>query len=609
MSRRPQAAPPSAREEALAPEKVDRDSIMFRRLGAIIKPYRLTFAACLLLLPAISGLSLVQPWIIQQAIDHHYVPRQIDGLGLLLLAYAATLVGEFALRFVQFYLMEHAGQRALRDLRCQVFEHMQRLKIAFFHRNPVGRLMTRLTTDVDSLQEALSSGVVTIIGDVFTLVGIVVILLARNWHLALVTFAVVPLLIGISVIFRILMRRAYRLLRVKIASLNALLQESVTGMSVIQLFTAEGASRQQYDAVNQDHRDASFQSIRYDAILYALAEMISSIAIASIIWFGAGEAASDLITLGALVAFIEYVQKFFIPIRELSQKYALVQSALASAERIFGILDEDDLIPEDPDPLPIKALAEKITFEDVWFSYQPAEEGRWVLKGVSFEIARGQKVAIVGHTGAGKSTLIGLLTRMVDVQRGRILIDGVDIRRLRLADLRALFSIVLQDGFLFTGSVRDNIAMHDPAMADADIRRAAAIVGVDKIIERAPEGYDRHIQERGSNLSTGERQLVTFARALARDPDVLILDEATANVDTETEALIDEAVAAMLAQQTSVVIAHRLSTIQRADQIIVLHKGEVAEVGAHASLMAREGLYNKLVTLQKARMNDTEPTP
>ncbi len=583
------------REESLTPQKPERDWRMLLRLWQVIRPYRGIFLACLLLLPVASGLSLLQPYLIQLAIDEHFVPGKLEGLGLVLGGFGLTLLAEYMVRFGQFYLMELAGQKALRDLRCNVFDHMQRLKLSYFHRNPVGRLMTRLTSDVDSLQQALSSGVVTIIGDLVTLAAIITILLVKNWRLALVTFAVVPLLFLISFTFRHFMRQAYRVLRVKIARLNAHLQESVTGMDVVQLFAHEEASRSEYDEVNADHRDAAYRSIRYDAILYALVEMISSVAIACIIWYGAGEAAADLISLGALVAFIEYVQKFFVPIRDLSQTSGLIQSALASSERLFEVLDTDEFLSEEHNAKPIETFARQIEFRNVWFAY---EGDNWILKDVSFTIEQGQKVAFVGHTGAGKSTMIGLLTRLYDIQRGQILIDGVDIRHLQLGALRELYALVLQDGFLFTGTIGDNITMSSPRIDQDGMRQAAALVGVDKLIERYDDGYEHRVLERGSNLSVGERQLVTFARALAHQPQILILDEATANVDTETEAMIQRAVAAMLQQQTSVVIAHRLSTIQNVDQIIVLKDGRIAEKGSHDQLLAQGGLYHRFVELQ-----------
>jgi ATP-binding cassette subfamily B protein len=589
------------RDDVLIAIESGRDATLVRRLWGFILPYRGVFAACVLLLPLASAVSLLQPHLVQLAIDRHFVTGRSEGLGILALFFAGTIVLEFGVRCGQIYLMQLAGQRALRDLRCAVFSHVQRLRISYFHKNPVGRLMTRLTTDVDSLEEALSSGVVTIVGDVFTLAAIVAILLAKNWRLALVTFAVVPLLFLISVAFRVLMRRAYRVLRVKIARLNADLQEAVTGMEVVQLFGYEERSRREYDGVNADHRDAAYAAIRWDAILYAFVEMMGSIAIAGIIWWGAGEAIEGYATLGVLVAFVEYVQKFFVPIRDLSQKYALVQSAMASSERLFGLLDTDEIIPESQDPLPLTAVQTSIEFRNVWFTY--TDESNWVLRDVSFSIASGEKVAFCGHTGAGKTTVIGLLTRMYDVQRGEILIDGVDIRRFRLDDLRRLFSVVLQDGFLFAGTLRDNVALRADEISEQCVEEAVRVVHLDQLVSRYPDGLDHTVRERGVNLSSGERQLVTFARALAHRPNVLILDEATANVDSETESLIQDATAVMLARQTSVVIAHRLSTIERVDKIVVLHRGRVAEMGSHRDLVSRGGLYARLVELQYSRLS------
>lgn len=585
----------SGREDELSPVY---DHQLVRRLWPFVRPHRGLLGMALLVLPLASVLSLVQPWLLKKAIDDHLVPGTLAGLDGIVAALLLALVGEFVLRFVQFYWTQRAGQAALRDLRCHIFEHLQTRALSFFHRQPIGRLMARLTSDVDALQEALSSGLVAIIGDTVTLLGIVGILVWTSPKLSLVTFAVVPVLLGLTFLFRILMRRAYRELRAQIARLNAYLNEAVTGMRIIQIARAEWTSFRGYDAINEAHRDAAFRAIRWDAMLFALVEMLSNVAVAGILWFGAGQTLEGAVTLGGLIAFIGYVQKFFVPIRDLSQKYTVLQSAMAASERIFGVLDDEDAIPSPEQGEPIEAVGARIAFEGVWFAYKGED---WVLRDVSFAVDVGEKLAVVGHTGAGKSTIVQLLLRLYDVQRGRITIDGVDIRDYDLRALRRLFSLVLQDGFLFSGTVRDNVTLRSPEVREVDVAHACDVVGLDRVVGRLEAGLDHEVRERGSNLSAGERQLVTFARALAHRPEVLVLDEATANVDTETEASLQEAIDALLAQQTSIVVAHRLSTIRRVDRIVVLHKGEVVEVGDHASLCAADGRYAQLVRLQFGR--------
>lgn len=573
------------------------DIALARRMFGFLKPYKWTFIAALVLLPIVSVLGLVQPQILQTAVDDYFVPRNLEGFGWLALLMLAAILGEFAARFGQGVLTQIAGEKALRDLRVEVFSHLNRLSISYFHRNPIGRLMARLTSDVDAISEALSSGMFTIITDTVTLFGIVVILLVKDWKLALVTFTVVPLLLFITSVFRRLLRSAYREARVTLAQLNSYLEESATGMAVIQFFVHEERSRREYDEVNARYLKAAYRFVGWDSSLYALVEMISSIAIALIIWFGAGQAAKDLVSLGVLIAFIEYARKFFIPIRDLSQKYTTVQSAFASAERIVHLLDVTETMPEDDDALSITELKERIEFRNVWFAYH---EENWVLRDVSFSLKKGEKIALVGHTGAGKSTIHALLTRMYDVQRGEILIDGVDIRRYKVHDVRRLFSVVLQDGFLFRGSVRDNITLEQASVSDVDIQHAGDVVGLDRVLRRYDEGIEHEVRERGQNMSAGECQIVCFARALANRPQILILDEATANVDTETERLIQDAVERMLDEQTSIVVAHRLSTIQHADRILVLHRGELVETGSHQELLEEDGLYARLVRLNYA---------
>ncbi|QDG54744.1 ABC transporter ATP-binding protein [Persicimonas caeni] len=573
------------------------DATLIKRLWTFMRPYRFTFLLCLLLLPVLAGFKLVQPHLLQVAIDDYLVPGEYGGLTWVIAAFGAAVFLQAGTGFLQFYLMQKAGQRALYDLRQKVFDHVQSLSVNFFHRHPTGRLMTRMTTDVESLQEALSSGMITMIGDIIMLVGIVVILLLKDWKLALVSFTVVPFLAVLTAIFRHFLRKAFREIRVKIARLYAHLQESVTGIEIIQLFVRENVSAEEYRDINEDYRDANVLSIRYDAMLYAVVEAVGAISVGAIIWYGSGQVLDDILTIGVLVAFIEYMQKFFVPIRDLAQKYNLLQSAMASSERIFELLDSDDQIPQPDNPKPLPDEPLHIEFENVWFAYNDDE---WVIKDLSFEVKSCEKVALVGHTGAGKTTIISLLMRLYDVTRGRILINGIDIREFDLHAYRRAFAAVLQDSFLFQGSIRENLTLGEESITDDELVEAAKIVHAHPLISRYADDYDHRIAERGSNLSSGEKQLLSFARALVQKPEILILDEATANVDTDTEAIIQDAIDKLMARQTSVVIAHRLSTIQKADRIIVLHKGEIMEQGTHHELLEHGGHYETLYRLQYA---------
>jgi len=567
---------------------------VIKRLWHYMKPYWVLFLFSLVILPVITGLTLLQPWLIQIAIDDHFMTRDLDGFGLIIAGYAGAMVVVAALQFTQVWIMQLAGQRALRDLRQALFEHVQGLSTRFFQSQPVGRLMARMTTDIESLQEALASGMITMVGDVMMLSGIVIILLIKDWQFALASFVVVPFLVGLTAIFRHFMRKAFREIRVKVARLYAYLQESVTGISIIQLFVREKRSAAEYERINEEYRDANFMAIRYDAMLYSVVETVGAITVGVIIWYGSGNVLQDAISLGVLVAFIEYMQKFFVPIRDLAQKYNFLQSAITSGERIFELLDEEDSIPNPTAPKPCPNSIETIEFRNVSFAYK---EDDWVLREVSFTVKRGEKFALVGHTGAGKTTIITLLTRLRDVTEGAILINGTDIRDFDLKDYRQHFAAVLQDCFLFQGTIAENIHLGSD-VSEAELISATEAVFAYDLIQSYPKKFDHPVQERGQNLSAGEKQLISFARALVHQPEVLILDEATANVDTETEALLQDAVDSLLQKQTSIVVAHRLSTIQKADVILVLHRGRIVERGSHSELVHTDGHYAKLHKLQ-----------
>jgi len=573
------------------------DRRLMGRLAIYVRPHRGLVALALGLLFAVSAAQLVQPYLIKVAIDEHISNGRMAGLGRVAAWFLAALVAEFALRFGQIYVLQRLGQNIVYDVRTDLFAHLQRLPSSFFDRNPVGRLMTRVTSDVEALNEAFTSGIVLILADLLKLIGIVAILLWLDWRLALVTLAVVPPTIGATWFFRRRMRSAYREVRVMVARLNAFLQESVSGMRIVQLFGREQASLRQFGEINRDHRDAQLRGVRYDSIFSALAELIGSVTLAALVWAGGWGILRGAVTFGTLVAFIEYAAKFFRPVQELSQYYTSMQAAMAAAERIFGLLDAEVTIrsPAGARPLAVRLRGE-IAFENVTFGYQP---GQPVLRDVSFRIAPGEKAAVVGWTGSGKSTLIRLLVRLYDVWEGRILLDGVDVRDYDLYSLRRAVGVVLQDHFLFAGTVESNITLGDPRVDAEQVRRAAAAVRADRFIERLPQGFAEPIRERGSNLSVGEKQLLSFARAIAFDPAVLVLDEATASVDPQTERQIQQALSTTLRGRTAILIAHRLATVRDVDRIVVLHHGRLREQGSHAELLRLEGgIYRALHGLQ-----------
>jgi ATP-binding cassette subfamily B protein len=578
-----------------------------RRLLAYLRPYRRQVAIAFGAIVVGTGAALAQPYLIKVAIDDHIAVGRTEGLGGLALLYVVILVSAFSAEYIQTWTLQLTGQRIMFDLRMAIYDHLQRLDLKYFDRNPVGRLMTRVTSDVDVINDLFTSGVVTIFSDIFTLAGIMVILLVMNWRLALVAFMVLPLIGLVTQWFRKNVRDTYRVVRGWIARINAFLQENITGMATVQLFRREALNFHRFDEIDRKHRDANIDSIFYYAVFYPAIEAIGALSLALIIWYGGLRVMSGALTLGALVAFAQYSGRFFRPISDMSEKFNVMQSAMASSERIFKLLDEPVVIhsPENPARLGRTAPGH-VVFENVWFAYN-AED--WVLKDVSFEVRPGERVGIVGATGSGKTTLINLLLRFYDVQRGRITVDGFDIRHLELSDLRRLFSLVLQDVHLFSGTIADNIRLGSPEIDAERVRAAARAVHADSFIERMPGGYEAAVAERGSTLSVGQKQLLSFARALAFDPRVLILDEATSSVDTETERLIRDALSVLMARRTTIAIAHRLSTIQDMDKILVLHKGTLRESGTHQELLAARGIYFKLFELQYRQAREIEGGP
>ena len=588
------------------------DGRLMRRLLGYLRPYRLNAALALTAIIANSMLQLTQPYLMKLAIDRYIPAGDLAGVNRIAVWYCGILAGAFCLEFTQTWLLQTTGQRIMFDMRMQIYRYLQRLDLRFYDRNPVGRLMTRVTTDVDVINDMFTSGVVSIFGDVFTLAGIMIVMLSMDWRLALVSFAVLPLIFFVTQWFRRHVRESYRTVRRLIARINAYLQEHITGMGTVQLFRREARAYREFERINDEHRIANVDSIFYYAVFYPAIEVIGALASALAIWYGGGSVIQGSLTLGSLVAFLLYSQRFFRPISDMSEKFNILQAAMASSERIFKLLDEPVTIesPANPVGLAHRSAQGHIVFDRVWFAYAPAEGGEpeWVLRDVSFQVKPGERVGIVGATGAGKSTLINLLLRFYDVTRGRILVDGVDVRELDLHELRAFFSLVLQDVHLFSGTIADNVRLGETTISDEAVRRAAIAVHADAFVSRLPGGYAAAVAERGATLSVGQKQLLSFARAMAFDPRILVLDEATSSVDTETEILIRDALQVLMSGRTTIAIAHRLSTIQDMDNILVLHKGHLRESGTHQELLAQRGIYFKLYQLQyKDQERETTP--
>lgn len=574
-----------------------------RRLMRYLKPYLRMLVPALFLTLVLNMLGIMQPMFTKWALDRHIIPAQTDsshinGLQWLALGFLGVKLLQFLFAYFQEVLLNSVGQRVMYDLRSELYRKLQHQEVAYYDRNPVGRVMTRLTSDVDALNELFTSGIIDLLGDLVMIFAIIGIMLWMDWQLTLITLVTVPLLMFATSWFRKGARRGYDMVRTKLARINAFLQEHFSGAQTVQIFNAEKKSLKQFDDINDDYRNANIQTIFYYAVFFPLVDLIGAIGVALIIWYGGWRVmGTGAMTIGALVAFIQYSQALFQPIRDISDKYNVLQAAVVASHRIFKTLDLPITVTTPEKPLKQGRAIGRIEFENVWFAYKQDD---WVLKDVSFTVEPGQSVALVGHTGSGKTTITNLLMRFYDVQRGRILLDGVDVRDWDLQTLHENFAVVLQDVFLFSGTIESNIRLGKTEITDERVRWAANEVHADRFIQRLHEGYKTEVKERGAGLSVGQKQLISFARALAFDPALLILDEATSSIDTETERLIQQAIERVMLHRTSLVVAHRLSTIQRADRIIVLHHGEIREQGSHQELLAERGLYWRLYKLQYA---------
>ena len=576
------------------------DARLMRRLLGYVRPYIGLVALSVVLLLLSSSASLTGPYLVRIGIDRYITPGRLRGLGSLTAIYLAILAAGFIFRYLQSYLMQLVGQRAMYDLRLALFAHLQRLSVRFYTHTPVGRLITRITNDIDALNEMITQGVVGIFGDLIMLVGILGVMLWMEWRLALITFTVMPLILYVTALFRVRSREIYRAVRTRLARINAYLNENITGMPIVQLFNRERRNFEQFDALNRELLGWHLRGLRAFAMFHPSVGVISALAIAFILVFGGGVFRAS-VTIGLLVAFIQYAQRFFEPIEELAEKYNILQAAMASSERLFRLLDELVEVEDPVESVPLERVRGEIEFRNVWFAYEDTDDGTpdWILKDVSFRIRPGESVAFVGHTGAGKSSIINLICRFHDPQRGQVLVDGVDVRRYAQRDLRRHIGLVLQDVFLFSGTIESNIRLGNAEISDEEVRRAAEFVNAHRFIDRLGRGYRTEVKERGATLSVGQKQLIAFARAIAHNPEILlVLDEATSSVDVETEILIQDTLRKVLRDRTSIIIAHRLSTIQHVNRIIVLHKGHIVEEGRHQELLTRGGIYTKLYQLQ-----------
>ncbi|WP_029688002.1 ABC transporter ATP-binding protein [Thermoanaerobacter sp. A7A] len=577
------------------------DIKIMKRLLTYAKPYWLYIFIAAVSILLVTASNLLRPYLVQKAIDNYInnpnIPKAeaINGVTHIGILYLIIITVAFIINYGQIYLIQYTGQKIIFNLRQQIFEHLQSLSLSFFDKNPVGRLVTRVTNDTDTLNEMYTSVIANLFNDIFIIFGIIIAMVSYNVKLALISLSTTPLIIVGMYIYRKLASQAYRLVRVRLARINAFLSEHISGMKIVQLFVTEHKKSKEFEKINKDYYDANMRQLTIFAIFRPSMDVIYSLTLALLIWYGGKDIISHKVEFGVLYAFVNYLQQLFQPIFDISEKYDILQSAMASAERIFILLDTKEQIKDPKEPIPLEDIQGKIEFKNVWFSYNGKD---WVLKDVSFVVNPGETVAFVGATGAGKSSIISLLSRFYDIQKGEILIDGIDIRKVRQQDLRKHIGVVLQDVFLFTGDIKSNIRLNNKNITDNDIYMVAKYVNAHHFIKKLPEGYESKVTERGSTLSAGQRQLLAFARALAFNPKILVLDEATANIDTETERLIQDALKKLTKGRTTLVIAHRLSTIQHADKIIVLHKGRIREMGTHNELLQKKGLYYNLYMLQ-----------
>jgi ATP-binding cassette, subfamily B, multidrug efflux pump len=571
------------------------DSRILKRLLSFFRPYTRYIVAATFLTITISALGALRPFLSSIAIDDKIMNKDLHGLQIIILIMLGTLVLQGIIQYVMTYMTSWIGQKIIYDLRKKIFDHILTLDLKFFDKNPIGRIVTRVTGDVEVLFDVFSSGLVTAFGDIFLIAWILYFMFTLDFRLALVTLSILPVLIIATSVFRKKVRESYRKIRILVAKLNSYIQEHITGISIVQYFVKEKRTTEEFEVINREHTEQNKKSVFYYAVFFPVVELIGAISAGLIIWYGGGQVIQNAVSVGVIIAFIQYTEMFFRPIRDLSEKYNILQTAMASSERIFALLDEEPSIKDVSNPKTIPELKGNIEFKNVWFAYNDED---YVLKNVSFRIDAGEKVAFVGATGAGKTTIINLLTRFYEVNKGKITVDGVDIKDMSQDELRKNIAIVLQDVFLFSGNIKSNITLNNAEISNDAVENAVNNVGLSGFVNSFEEKLEHPVKERGSTLSVGQKQLISFARALAYDPKILVLDEATSSIDTNTEMLIQNAIRKLIEGRTSIIIAHRLSTIQTCDKIIVMHKGEIKEMGTHQELLEKGGLYYKLYQLQ-----------